>query len=98
MCRRGRPRGQGRPRGLHLWSGLGKIDCNRYSIAIFLTFFQSNTPDPLLFGMSIEYAVFFSFFQVKTIFDFFFFQSSQIAAKRKKFAIQFNVSKLISGE
>ena len=52
--------------------GLGKIDCNRYSIAIFLTFFQSNTPDPLLFGMSIEYAVFFSFFQVKTIFDFFF--------------------------
>ena len=37
------------------------------------------------------------FFQVKTIFDF-FFQSSQIAAKRKKFAIQFNVSKLISGE
>ena len=57
-----------------LWfrPGLGKIDCNRYSIAIFLTFFQSNTPDPLLFGMSIEYAVFFSFFQVKTIFDFFF--------------------------
>ena len=52
-------------------SGLGKIDYNRYSIAIFLTFFQSNTPDPLLFGMSIEYAVFFSFFQVKTIFDFF---------------------------
>ena len=47
--------------------------------------------------MSIEYAVFFSFFQVKTIFDF-FFQSSQIAAKRKKFAIHFNVSKLISGE
>ena len=58
-----------------LWCGrpgLGKIDYNRYSIAIFLTFFQSNTPDPLLFGMSIEYAVFFSFFQVKTIFDFFF--------------------------
>ena len=27
-----------------------------------------------------------------------FFQSSQIAAKRKKFVIQFNVSKLISGE
>ena len=81
----------------NLNTGLGKIDCNRYSIAIFLTFFQSNTPDPLLFGMSIEYAVFFSFFQVKTIFDF-FFQSSQIAAKRKKFAIQFNVSKLISGE
>ena len=61
-----------------MYPGLGKIDCNRYSIAIFLTFFQSNTPDPLLFGMSIEYAVFFSFFQVKTIFDF-FFQSSQIA-------------------
>ena len=56
-------------------AGLGKIDYNRYSIAIFLTFFQSNTPDPLLFGMSIEYAVFFSFFQVKTIFDFFFSES-----------------------
>ena len=54
------------------YPGLGKIDYNRYSIAIFLTFFQSNTPDPLLFGMSIEYAVFFSFFLVKTIFDFFF--------------------------
>ena len=57
---------------IELYAGLGKIDYNRYSIAIFLTFFQSNTPDPLLFGMSIEYAVFFSFFQVKTIFDFFF--------------------------
>ena len=56
-------------------AGLGKIDYNRYSIAIFLTLFQSNTPDPLLFGMSIEYAVFFSFFQVKTIFDFFFSES-----------------------
>ena len=30
-------------------------------------------------------------------YSIFFFQSSQIAAKRKKFAIQFNVSKLISG-
>ena len=62
---------------LSLRSGLGKIDYNRYSIAIFLTFFQSNTPDPLLFGMSIEYAVFFSFFQVKTIFDFFFQKAMQ---------------------
>ena len=60
---------------LRIQAGLGKIDYNRYSIAIFLTFFQSNTPDPLLFGMSIEYAVFFSFFQVKTIFDFFFSES-----------------------
>ena len=58
-------------------TGLGKIDYNRSSIAIFLTFFQSNTPDPLLFGMSIEYAVFFSFFQVKTIFDFFFQKAMQ---------------------
>ena len=54
-----------------------RVGKNRYSIAIFLTFFQSNTPDPLLFGMSIEYAVFFSFFQVKTIFDIVFQKAMQ---------------------
>ena len=29
--------------------GLGKIDCNRYSIAIFITLYSSNALEPLLF-------------------------------------------------
>ena len=29
--------------------GLGKIDCNRYSIAIFFTFCSSNALEPFLF-------------------------------------------------
>ena len=32
-----------------LFSGLGKIDCNRYLIAIFFTFCSSNALEPLLF-------------------------------------------------
>ena len=35
--------------GVGLNSGFGKIDCNRYSIAIFFTFCSSNAPEPLLF-------------------------------------------------
>ena len=30
-------------------AGLAKIDCNRYSIAIFFTFCLSNALEPLLF-------------------------------------------------
>ena len=30
-------------------AGLGKIDCNRYSIAMFFTFCSSNALKPLLF-------------------------------------------------
>ena len=48
-----------------LLAGLGKIDCNRYSIAIFFTFCSSNTLEPLLFCMSIEYSLVFTFFSAQ---------------------------------
>ena len=47
-------------RGYLMRSGLGKIDCNQYSIAIFFTFCSSNSLKLLLFWMSIEYI--FTFF------------------------------------
>ena len=49
-----------RPEGS--WPGLGKIDCNRYSISIFFTFCSSNALEPLLFWISIEYGFVFTFF------------------------------------
>ena len=45
-----------------LYSGLGKIDCSRYSIAILFTFCSSNALERLLFWMSIEYGLFFTYF------------------------------------
>ena len=46
-------------------AGLGKIDCNLYSIAIFFTFCSSNALVPLLFRMSIEYGLVFTFFSAQ---------------------------------
>ena len=45
--------------------GLGKIDCNRYSIAIFYTLYSSNVLEPLLFWMSIEYGLVFTIFSAQ---------------------------------
>ena len=52
--------------------GLGKIYCNRYSIAIFFTFCTSNALSLLLF-MSIEYGLVFTFFRRNSIFHIRFF-------------------------
>ena len=53
--------------------GLQKIDCNRYSIAMFFSFLSSNTPKSLLFHLSIEYTVFFTFLALISIFFIRFF-------------------------
>ena len=42
-------------------TGLGKIDCNRYLMAIFFTFCSSNALEPL----SIEYGLVFTFFSAQ---------------------------------
>ena len=51
--------------------GLQKIDCNRYSI--FYPFLSSKIPKSLLFYSSIEYAIFFTFLALVSIFFIRFF-------------------------
>ena len=48
--------------------GLQKINCKRYSISIIFPFLSSNAPKSLVVYSSIEYAVFFTFLSLVSIF------------------------------
>ena len=76
---------------------LQKIGCNRYSITIFFPFLSSNTPKSSLFYSSIEYAVFFTFLALVSIFFIrFFFSLEKLNPSKRLSILMAFILKLIS--